>query len=167
VDKTQRKEILERGWPSVKWEGEPMLGGWYTEEEIEAVVRTIRESMDWTVGFGFFCEEIVEFERKFAEYCGAAEAISITSAGAGLDMAMMALDLEPGDEVICPAINFWAGHYAIIGQGGNLVLCEVDPRTFCADPADVENLITPRTRAIFVTHMNGLAADMDALLEVA
>lgn len=167
MDKDHRKGILERRHLSIPWQGEPMLGGWYTEEEIEAVVGTIRDSMDPLVGFGFFCEEIVDFENAFAAYCGTEHAISITSAGAGLDMAVMALDLEPGDEVIVPAINFKAAHYAVIGQGGQVVLCEADPQTLNADPADVEKHITPRTRAILATHMNGLSADMDALLEIA
>lgn len=144
-----------------------MMGGWYTEAEVEAIVKAVRDSMDWTVGFGFFCQEILDFEAAFAAYCGTSYALSITSAGAGLDMAMMALDLQPGDEVIAPAINFWAGHYSVIGAGAQLVLCEVDPLTLNADPADVERRITPRTRAILVTHMNGLSADMDALQEVA
>jgi len=167
MDKARREKILSRGRPTANWEAEPMLGGWYTEEEIDAVVKAIRSSMDWTVGFGFYCDEIVEFEEKFAEYCGTKYAVSITSAGAGLEMAMMTLDLQPEDEVISPAINFWAADYAIIGQGAKLVFCEVDPETLCADPADIEKRITPNTRAINVTHMNGLSADMDAILEVA
>ena len=164
---TRRETILEHGFPDKKWECEPGLGSWYTEEEVEAVVSTVRKCMDWTVGFGFICDEILEFEEKFAGYCGTAHAVSCTSAGAGLDMAVTALDLEPGDEVICPAINFKAAHHAILGRGGKLVLCEVDPQTLCADSADVESRITPNTRAILVTHMNGLSADMDALLEIA
>ena len=166
MDKEYRQQILEGGFPDTKWDAEPMLGGWYTEEEIEAVVKAIRNSMDWSVGFGFFCDEIVEFEERFAEYCGTKYAVSITSCGAGLDIAMMTLDMKPGDEVIIPGTNYFGGHYSIVGYGGKIVLCEVDPKTFCADPADVEKRITPRTRAILVTHMNGLSADMDALIEV-
>ena len=60
--------------------------------------------------------------------------MSITSAGAGLDMAMMALDLEPEDEVISPAINFIAADYAVLGNNAKLVFAEVDPKTFCLDP---------------------------------
>ena len=74
--------------------------------------------MDPETGFGFFCEEITNFEQAFADYCGTNYAVSITNAGAGLDLVVMALDLEPGDEVIVPAINFKAAHYAVIGQGG-------------------------------------------------
>jgi dTDP-4-amino-4,6-dideoxygalactose transaminase len=82
-------------------------------------------------------------------------------------MAMMCLDLEPGDEVIVPAINFRSAAMAVVGQGGQVVWCEVDPRTLNADPADVEKRITSRTRAIFPVHMNGLSAPMDDLLEIA
>jgi dTDP-4-amino-4,6-dideoxygalactose transaminase len=166
MDREKRKKILARGFPDMKWDGEPMLGAWYTEEEIEAVVKTIRDSMDWTVGFGFFCDEIIEFEEQFATYVGTKYAISISSAGAGLDMAMMALDLDPDDEIISPAINFWAADYAILGHC-KLIFAEADPRTFCLDPADVEKRITPKTRAINVTHMNGLSAPMDELLQIA
>jgi perosamine synthetase len=167
VDKTQRQAALARGGLSREWPAEPMLGAWYTEEEIETVVNTIRASMDPAVGFGFFCDEIVDFERQFAEYCGTEYAISITSAGAGLDMAVMALDLEPGDEVIVPAINFKAAFYAVAGQKGKIVLGEADPVTLCLDPADVEKKMSPRTRAILATHMNGISAPIDDYLEIA
>jgi perosamine synthetase len=167
IDKQRRKEVLARGRPPVRWPGEPLLGGYYTEEEIEVVVKTIRDSMDWTVGFGFICEEIVEFEAAFARYCGSADCVSINGAGTGLDMAMMALELQPGDEVIAPAINFRASPLAVLGQRGRLILGEVDPRTFQLDPNDVERKLTPRTRAILATHMNGLSAPMDDYLEIA
>jgi len=149
------------------YRGEPLLGAWYTEEEVEAAVKAIRDSMDWRVGFGFICKEIEEFEAAFARYIGTEYAISINGAGTGLDMAMMCLGLEPGDEVICPAVNFVAAHLAIIGQGGKLVFCEIDPKTLNLDPNDVERRITPRTRAIFPVHFTGLSAPMDDLLDIA
>jgi len=163
----QRRAALKRGRPAIAWPGEPLLGSWYGEEEIETVVRTIRASLDPTVGFGFICEEIEEFERAFAAYCGTKHCVSINGAGGGLDMAVMSLDLDPGDEVIAPSINFRASLMSIIGQGGTLVVCEVDPKTLNVDPNDVERRITPRTRAILPTHMNGLSAPMDELLELA
>jgi len=165
IDKSRREEILKKARPPVLWKGECPLGSWYTEEEIEAAVRAIRDSMDWNKGFTG--PEIEEFEKAFAEYVGTEYAVAINGAGSGIDMAMMCLDLKPGDEVICPAVNYHGDHVAVIGQGGKLVFCEVDPRTLCADPADVEKRITPKTRAILVTHMNGLSADMDALLDIA
>lgn len=166
MDQAKRKEILARGKLSREWPAEPMLGGWYTEEEIEAAVKTIRSSLDPAAGFGFFCDEIVEFEQKFAEYIGTKYALSVTSAGTGLDVAVRALDLEPGDEVIVPAMNFRAAPYAVLGAGGKLVWCDSD-ETLNADPADVEAKITPRTRAILITHMNGLSAPFDTYIEIA
>jgi len=166
MDQAKRKEVLARGGLSRAWQAEPMMGGWYTEEEIEAAVKAIRSSLDPAVGFGFFCDEIVEFEQKFAEYIGAKYALSVTSAGSGLDVAVHALDLEPGDEVIVPALNFRGAPYAVLGCGGKLVLCESD-ETLNADPADVEAKMTPRTRAILVTHMNGLSAPMADYIKIA
>jgi dTDP-4-amino-4,6-dideoxygalactose transaminase len=163
----ERKEILKRGRPAVAWPGEPLLGSYYGDEEIDVLVKTIRASMDPTVGFGFICEEIEEFERAFADYCGARFCVSINGAGGGLDMAVMSLHLEPGDEVIAPSVNFRASLMSILGQGGKLVLGEIDPRTLNLDPNDVERKITRNTRAILPTHMNGLCANMDALLELA
>ena len=167
MDEKQRRKHLKHGKPDSLFQGEPLLGGWYTEREIDAAVKAIRDSMDWRVGFGFIIEEILKFEEAFAAYCGTEFAVSVSTATVGLDMAMMCLDLQPGDEVICPAINFRASPLAVLGQGAKLVFCEIDPRTFNADPEDVERRITPQTRAIFPVHMNGLSAPMDELIEVA
>ena len=167
IEAGQRKEILKRERSTIYQRGEPLLGSYYREEEIDVVVKTIRASMDPAVGFGFVTEEILNFEREFADFCGTEHCISINGAGTGLDMAMMALDLEPGDEVIVPAINFRAAALSVVGQGGKVVWCDVDERTFQADPEDVEQRITPHTRAIYPVHMNGLSAPMDDLLDIA
>lgn len=163
----KRKQILDRGKPATLWEGEPLLGSIYGEEEVEAAVAAIRDSFDVTKGFGFTAQPILDFEQAFAEYVGTKHAIAINSAGPGLDMAMRYLDLQPGDEVIVPAINFLASPMAVVGAGGKVVWGEVDPQTLQLDPNDVEKRITPRTRAIFPVHMNGLSAPMDDYLELA
>ena len=170
LDAQTIKDIIARGKPEPKdvpWWGEPNLGGWYTEAEVEAAVRAIRESSNWTTGFGPNAKVIEEFENAFAGYCGTRYAIATNSGGTGIDMAMMCLDLEPGDEVICPAVNYKAAHLAILGQGGTVVFCDIKPETMNLDPADVEKRITTRTRAIFPVHMNGLPAPMDELLDIA
>ncbi|MDP6776660.1 MAG: DegT/DnrJ/EryC1/StrS family aminotransferase [Candidatus Latescibacteria bacterium] len=167
MTEAQRRELLDGNKPERVFHGEPQLGAWYTEEEVEAAVKAIRDSMDWHVGFGFIVDEIVEFEKAFARYCGTKFAVSLCTASVGLDLAMVCLDLEPDDEVICPALNFPASPLSILGQGARLVLCEVDRRTFNCDPEDVERRITPRTRAIYPVHMNGLSAPMDDLLDIA
>lgn len=170
LDADTRRGVLARGKPEPKdipWWGEPNLGGWYTEAEVEAAIRAIRESNDWAVGFGPNSTTITEFEDAFAEYCGTRYAVATNSCGTGLDMAMRCLNLEAGDEVICPAINYKAAHLAIINQGGKVVFCDINARTLNLDPADVEKKITRRTRAIFPVHMNGLPAPMDELLDIA
>lgn len=167
MNTSERKKILEMGRTGPLWPGEPLLGSYYGEEEIEVVTKTIRDSMDPTVGFGFICKEIEEFEAAFAEYCGTADAVSINGAGAGLDMALIAMNLQPEDEVIVPSINFRAALLSVIGQGAKLVICEIDPSTLNADPRDVERKITKNTRAIFPVHMNGLSAPMDEYLDIA
>jgi perosamine synthetase len=166
VDPTRRQQILKHGL-SGPWQSEPMFGSSYGEEEIEAVVRTIRASISPAVGFGFITQEFEDFERALADYCGTSHAVSLCTASCGLDMAMRSLDLQPGDEVICPTINFRAAPMAVLGHGGTLVLCEADPKTLCADPNDVEKRLTSRTRALLITHMNGLSAPMDHFLELA
>jgi len=163
----ERKEILQSRRPRLVYPGEPLLGGWYTEEEIDVVVKTIRDSMDYHTGFGFMCKEILDFEAAFARYIGTEHAISINGAGGGLDMAMISLDLKPADEVICPACNFAGAHLAIIGRGAKDVLCEVNPRTLNVDPDDVERRITSKTRAIFPVSLCGLSPPLDDLLEIA
>jgi perosamine synthetase len=172
IDSDKRKLILSKGKPepkNVPWWGEPNFGAWYTEREIVAVVKAIRSSMHWSQGFGHggLAPEIEEFENAFARYCGTRHAVAITSCGVGLDIAMMCLDLEEGDEVITPAINYKASQMAVLGQRGKVVFCDIDPRTLNVDPEDVEKRITPRTRAICPVHLTGLSAPMDELMDIA
>ena len=171
IDRQARKKILSKGKPepkNVPWWGELNFGSYYTEAEIDAAVQAIRESMHWSVGFGGpDPKTVADFENAFAEYCGAKHAIAITNCGVGLDMAMICLCLQPGDEVICPAINYKASQMAILDRGGKVVFCDVAPRTLNVDPVDVERRITPRTRAICPVHLTGLAAPIDELLEIA
>ena len=144
----------------VLWRSEPLLGSIYDEEEIAAAVTAMREAMDFTRGFGFSASPIPEFEQAFAKYVGAADAVAVNSCGPGLDMVMRYLNLQPGDEVIVPACNYSAAALAVIGAGGQVVLGECDPLYFQLDPADVEKKISPRTRAIFPVHFNGLSAPL-------
>ena len=163
----ERMRLLRHGRPSAAWEGEPKLGGIYGEEEIEAAVAAMRRASNIHEGFGFSGYPIPEFEEAFATHMGTYHAVAVNSAGPGLDMAMKYLALEPGDEVIVQAINFVAAPLAVMGAGGQVVWAEVDEKTLQLDPADVEQRITPRTRAILPVHMNGLAAPLDDLLEIA
>lgn len=160
------REALKRPKPDPAWRGEPQLGSIYGEEEVDAAVAAIRDSMDVSKGFGFSAPPIPDFEQAFAEYCGTTYAVAVNSAGPGLDMAMRFLKLQPGDEVIVPAANFPAAALAVSGAGGQVIWGDINPRTFELDPVDVEARITPRTRAIFPVHMNGLSAPIDELVEL-
>ncbi len=151
--------------PIRDYPGLPPLGGWFTDEEVDAIGECLRDSMNWRQGFGG--AEIGQFEEAFAEYCGVKHAIALNSCGTGLDISLMVLDIEPGDEVISPAITFRATHHAVIGQGAELVMCEIDPATFNLDSADVEARMTDKTRAVLAVHNNGLSAYMDELEEIA
>ncbi len=158
-----RRAILSQGkrhFPPL-----PCLGGWFTEDEVQALNTCLRGSMDWKKGFT--SPDIAQFEEEFAKYCGTRYAIALNSCGTGLDIAMMCLDLQPDDEVISPAITFRATHLAVLGQRGRLVMCEIDPKTFNIDPRDVERRMTPRTRAILAVHNNGLSAPMEELEDIA
>ncbi|WP_037788522.1 DegT/DnrJ/EryC1/StrS family aminotransferase [Streptomyces natalensis] len=148
------------------WANEPALGAVYTQAEVDAVLAALHESMDPHIGFRAKNREMI-FEDAFGAYCGAQFAIAYNGAGTALDMVLHCLDLRPGDEVISGALNFVGAHVSVIRQGGKLVLSEIDPATLNLDPADVERRISDRTRAILVTHMNGMPADMKALERLA
>lgn len=166
----EMEKILSAGKPEprdVPWFGEVNFGAWYTEAEVDAVVKAIRDSMHWSKGFGPRPKELAEFEYKLAEYCGVKHAIALTNCGAGLELALRSLDLEVGDEVICPAINYKAAHMAVLDRGAKVVFCEIDPATLNLDPGDVERRMTSKTRAIIPVHLTGLSAPMDELVEIA
>jgi perosamine synthetase len=106
-------------------------------------------------------------EAQFAEYVGVEFAVSANSATSGLVMALAALGLGPGDEVLVPCMSFHATATAILAANAVPVFTEVKGGTFCMDPADVEAKITARSRALMVVHLGGNAADMDALMALA
>jgi dTDP-4-amino-4,6-dideoxygalactose transaminase len=149
----------------IKWEAEPALGTWYTNKEIKVVYKTLQDSLNIKRGFNANTE-IAKFEKGFKEYIGVKYSVAVNSAGTGLDIAMKCLDLEPGDEVISCAINFPGTHLAILGEKASLILCEPNPITLNIDPYDIERKITNKTKAVVVTHMNGLSADMDEILNI-
>ncbi|MFF4172865.1 DegT/DnrJ/EryC1/StrS family aminotransferase [Streptomyces sp. NPDC001744] len=150
----------------LRWPVEPQQGGWYTDAEHEVLDRVIRESDDWRTGWRQ-AVYLGRFEEAFAAYCGAGHAIGFNSGGTALEMVLRALELKAGDEVISCAVNFVGPHVAVIGQGGRLVLAEPDPDTFGLDPVDTERRLTPRTRAILLTHWNGAVADVHRFVELA
>jgi len=132
------------------------------EEEIAEVVDSLRSG--WvTTG-----PKARQFERDFSSWLGGSvESIAVNSATSGLHLALEAIDIGPGDEVITTTHTFTATAEVIRYLGADPVFVDISPDTLCIDPALVERAVTPRTRAIVPVHYGGRAADMDALLEIA
>lgn len=111
--------------------------------------------------------EVEAFERECAAALGAPHAIAVSSGTDALLVALMALDIGPGDEVIVPSFTFFATAGSVARLGATPVFADVCPACFNLDPADVARRITPRTKALIPVHLFGQAADMDALLALA
>ena len=107
------------------------------------------------------------FEEAFAAYCGAAHALAVTSATAGLQLALAAAGAGPGDEVITTPITWISTANAAAALGADVVFADVDPCTLNLDPHSVAQKITPRTKVILPVHLYGQCCDMDALAALA
>jgi perosamine synthetase len=135
----------------------PVLG----KKELEAV-KEVFESGMLVQG-----KKVKLFEEKFAEYIGVEHAIAVTNGTIALDVALKALKLGPGDEVITSAFSFIASGNCVLFQRAKPVFADIDPRTFNIDPSDVAEKITAKTKALIPIHMFGQPAKMDALKEIA
>src|SRR5947209_5757475 len=130
-------------------------------DEIERV-RAVLESGWLTTG-----EQVHRFERELADYVGAKHAIALNSGTAALHLALEAIGLKAGDEVIIPAYTFTATAEVVCYFGATPVIVDVDARTFNIDPDRVAEAVTERTKAIIAVHFGGLAAELDALRAIA
>ncbi len=110
--------------------------------------------------------KVLQFEREYAEHIGVKHAVAVTSGTTALMTAMAALEVGPGDEVILPAWTWYADYDAVVLAGALPVFCEID-ESFNMDPADVEHRITPQTKAIVPSHLQGCPCDLDPILEIA
>jgi perosamine synthetase len=108
-----------------------------------------------------------EFERRYASMLGRKHGLAYPNGTSAILGAMYGLGIGLGDEVICPSITYWASILQAYNLGATPVFADVDPETICIDPNDIENRITPRTKAIVVVHYAGMPADMDAIMEIA
>lgn len=111
--------------------------------------------------------EVTAFEAEIAAYLGVKHAVGVNSGTDALLIALRALGVQPGDEVITTPFSFIATSEPAEALGAKAVFVDIDPRTFNLDPAQVEAAITPRTRAIIPVHLYGHAADMDAISAIA
>ena len=134
---------------------------WIDHAELEQLKRVIDST--------FLTESALtkEFEGLVTEYTGSKYVVAVANGSMALVSGLLALGIGAGDEVIVPNFTFVASCNSVILAGAQPVFCEVDPKTFCIDPAKIEALITPRTKAIMPVHLYGQSADMPEILRIA
>lgn len=131
------------------------------EEEVQAVADVIRSG--WlTMGAKTF-----EFEKQFAHYVGASHAIAVSSCTAALHLALEAVGVKRGDEVLVPTTTFTATAEVVTYFGARPVFVDVDPNMMNLDPVDAERRITPRTKAIIPVHLAGTPCDMREIVDLS
>ncbi len=131
-------------------------------DEILAGITEICDS-----GYYILGPRVEAFETALAAYCGGPHALGVSSGTDALLLALMALDIGPGAEVICPAFTFFGTAGTIARVGAKPVFCDIDPATYNLDVADMERRITPKTRALMPVHLYGQLADMRKIQEIA
>ena len=148
------KAITLRADEALRW---PITG----KPEVDAVTRLVRR------GELSISEETRKLEEEFARFLGVRYALAHTNGTAAGHAAFFALNIQPGDEVLCPSFTYWASVVQVLTLGGVPVFCEVDPDTLNIDPADIERKVTLRTKAVVVVHMLGMPCAMTAILRLA
>lgn len=132
------------------------------KSEVDAALQRVIDSAAFING-----PEVKEFEKELAAYLKAEEVIACANGTDALQIAMMALGLKPGDEVITPSFTFVATVEVVALLGIEPVFADVLPGTFNIDPADIKRKITPKTKAIVPVHLFGQTADMDPIMAIA
>src|SRR5882724_1788389 len=130
--------------------------------EIRTAVERVMASQQFVLG-----REGAALEEEIAKLCGVAHGVGVASGTDALILALRACGVGAGDEVIVPSFTFVATGSAVSALGAKPVFLDIVPGTFNLDPGEVERRVTPRTRAIVVVHLYGLAADMDPILAFA
>jgi UDP-2-acetamido-2-deoxy-ribo-hexuluronate aminotransferase len=129
---------------------------------LDAAIQTVLEHGRYVMG-----PEVAELERRLADYIGVAHCIGCANGTDALQIALMALDIGPGDEVIVPGFTFIASAESVVLAGATPVFVDIDPQTYLIDPERFEAAITARTRAVMPVSMFGQCADMEAIEALA
>ena len=132
------------------------------KKELDSALIRVAESQYFILG-----PEVSNLEKEIAAYLGAKHAIGVSSGTDALLLALMAIGIRPGDEVIVPTFSFFATAGVVSRLNATPVFADIDPVTFNIDPADVEKKITPRTKVIIPVHLYGQSADMDPIMTIA
>ena len=135
----------------------------FNKADVDAVVK-VTKSGKWWAGAG---ENTKKFAAAFAKYQDAKYGLSITNGTHTLEIALSAMGVGPGDEVIVPGLTFLATATAVVSVNAIPIMVDVDPDTFCIDPEKIEAAITPRTKVIIPVHLAGHICDMDKIMAIA
>jgi dTDP-4-amino-4,6-dideoxygalactose transaminase len=130
--------------------------------DVDAAIQRVLDTTSFILG-----DEVKAFETAWANHVGTAGAVGVSSGTAAIELALRALGVGPGDEVITTAHTFIATAEAVTNVGARPVFADIDPVTYNIDPGHVEDLVTARTRAILPVHLYGQPADLDALMAIA
>ncbi|HMI72110.1 MAG TPA: DegT/DnrJ/EryC1/StrS family aminotransferase, partial [Solirubrobacteraceae bacterium] len=127
---------------------------------LQGLRRRLGEAIDDVLDRGQFIlgPEVSAFEEEFAKYLGAEHVIGVANGTEALTIALRALGVGPGDEVVVPSFTFYASAEAIPPTGARPVFCDVDPESFCMNPEMVKAVLTPRTKAVIAVHLFGNVA---------
>jgi perosamine synthetase len=134
-----------------------------SKEEQQAVIK-VMESQMLTLLHGTY---VKQFEEDFAKYIGVKHAIAVNTGTAALHIALAALDIGPGDEVIVPPFTFIATASSILHNNAIPIFADIDPKSYTLDPTSVQENITDKTKAIIPVHLAGISADMESLNTIA
>lgn len=132
------------------------------KKEVDAAIQEVLDSAAYING-----KQVQDFANALSQYVGVQHTIPCANGTDALQIAMMALDLQPGDEVITPSFTYIATTEVVALLRLKPVFVEVDPRTFCMDPAALRKAITPKTKAIVPVHLYGHAAPMEEIMAIA
>ena len=130
----------------------------------ENAIKKILHSHNWASGAGG--GSVYEFEKKFSDFLGSKNCISVNSGTAALHLGLSLFDIKD-KEVILPSLSFVSTAHAIIYNGGIPVFVDVDPKTLCIDPKEIEKAITKNTRVILPVHLGGIPCDLDKISKIS
>jgi L-glutamine:2-deoxy-scyllo-inosose/3-amino-2,3-dideoxy-scyllo-inosose aminotransferase len=152
--------IHDSNWPT-----------WPRITNITETLESIKEILNgscWTVrSSGIKPSSTEKFEEQWASFCNTKFALAVTSGSMALELALRALEIGTGDEVIVPALGWYATAAAVCRVGATPVFCDIDLKTSCIDPNDIQKCLSPHSKAIIVVHLHCALVDMDAFSDIA